>query len=128
MNFLNIRNAAALIGVAAAVTAPTAFAQSATYKIDPSHTFVQFEVKHLGTSTSRGRWDKKAAKLRLIAQPKPVRSTLRLIWHRLAPARLHLIITSGVLTFLMWPITQPHVLLVQALSSTVTKLQKSLAN
>jgi polyisoprenoid-binding protein YceI len=34
-------------------------AQSATYAIDPTHTFVNFEVKHFGTSTNRGRWDKK---------------------------------------------------------------------
>jgi polyisoprenoid-binding protein YceI len=37
----------------------TASAQSATYNIDPTHTFVTFEVKHFGTSTNRGRWDKK---------------------------------------------------------------------
>jgi polyisoprenoid-binding protein YceI len=34
-------------------------AQSATYAIDPTHTFVSFEVSHFGTSTNRGRWDKK---------------------------------------------------------------------
>jgi polyisoprenoid-binding protein YceI len=36
-----------------------ASAQSATYNIDPTHTFVTFEAKHFGVSTSRGRWDKK---------------------------------------------------------------------
>ena len=39
--------------------ASVALAQSATYAIDPTHTFVMFEVKHFGTSTNRGRWDKK---------------------------------------------------------------------
>jgi polyisoprenoid-binding protein YceI len=34
-------------------------AQSATYNIDPTHTFVTFEAQHFGVSTSRGRWDKK---------------------------------------------------------------------
>lgn len=34
-------------------------AQSATYNIDPTHTQVVFEAKHFGTSTNRGRWDKK---------------------------------------------------------------------
>jgi polyisoprenoid-binding protein YceI len=34
-------------------------AQSATYAIDPTHTTVFFEAKHFGTSTNRGRWDKK---------------------------------------------------------------------
>lgn len=37
----------------------TAQAQSATYAIDPTHTAVTFEAKHFGTSTLRGRWDKK---------------------------------------------------------------------
>ena len=43
-----------------------AFAQSPsdnigpeTYVIDPTHTFVTWEAKHFGTSTSRGRFDKK---------------------------------------------------------------------
>ena len=39
--------------------AGVAQAQSATYAIDPSHTAVTFEAKHFGTSTLRGRWDKK---------------------------------------------------------------------
>ena len=30
-----------------------------TYAIDPTHTFVTFEIGHFGTSTNRGRWDKK---------------------------------------------------------------------
>jgi polyisoprenoid-binding protein YceI len=45
----------------AAVLAATgaAQAQSATYAVDPTHTFVTFEVRHFGTSTNRGRFDKK---------------------------------------------------------------------
>ena len=34
-------------------------AQAQTYNADPTHTFVNFEVKHYGTSTLRGRFDKK---------------------------------------------------------------------
>jgi polyisoprenoid-binding protein YceI len=34
-------------------------AEAATYAIDPMHTYVTFEVNHLGTSTNRGRFDKK---------------------------------------------------------------------
>jgi polyisoprenoid-binding protein YceI len=34
-------------------------AQSSVYKIEPTHTYVNFEVKHFGTSTNRGRWEKK---------------------------------------------------------------------
>lgn len=39
--------------------AVTAQAQSATYSVDPTHTFVTFEAKHFGTSTNRGRFDRK---------------------------------------------------------------------
>jgi polyisoprenoid-binding protein YceI len=31
-----------------------------TYALDPTHTFVTFEAKHFGTSTNRGRFDKKS--------------------------------------------------------------------
>lgn len=36
-----------------------AHAERATYAIDPSHTFIHFEASHFGTSTIRGRFDKK---------------------------------------------------------------------
>jgi polyisoprenoid-binding protein YceI len=47
--------------LATALLAATGFAhaQSATYAVDPTHTFVTFEAKHFGTSTIRGRFDKK---------------------------------------------------------------------
>lgn len=45
--------------LAALVAAGAVQAQSATYKIEPMHTFVTFEAKHFGTSTNRGRFDKK---------------------------------------------------------------------
>jgi polyisoprenoid-binding protein YceI len=48
--------AAALLAAAAAGSAQ---AQSATYAIDPTHTFVNFEIGHFGTSLNRGRWDRK---------------------------------------------------------------------
>ncbi|WP_428421775.1 YceI family protein [Methylibium sp.] len=48
-----------LVAAAAFACLATAQAQSATYAIDPSHTFVTFEVVHFGTSTVRGRFDKK---------------------------------------------------------------------
>ena len=38
--------------------AGSALAQSSTYTIDPTHTFVTWEAMHFGTSTSRGRFDK----------------------------------------------------------------------
>jgi polyisoprenoid-binding protein YceI len=45
--------------LAALGTGGVAQAQSATYTIEPTHTFVTFEAKHFGTSTNRGRFDKK---------------------------------------------------------------------
>ena len=45
----------------AALSMGTAQAQSATYVLDPTHTFVTFEIGHFGTSTNRGRFDKKEA-------------------------------------------------------------------
>ena len=40
-------------------------AQTATYAIDPAHTFVTFEIDHMGTSTNRGRFDKKEGTVQL---------------------------------------------------------------
>jgi polyisoprenoid-binding protein YceI len=45
--------------LAAAALAFGAHANGATYAIDPTHTFVTYEVSHFGTSTNRGRFDKK---------------------------------------------------------------------
>ena len=49
----------ASLAFAAVAVAGTAQAQSATYAADPTHTFVTFEARHFGTSTLRGRFDKK---------------------------------------------------------------------
>ena len=48
-----------LAAVAALAAAGTAFAEPATYALDPNHTFVTFEIAHFNTSTNRGRFDKK---------------------------------------------------------------------
>lgn len=48
-----------ILTAALLATAGLAHAQSATYAIDPTHTTVIFEAKHFGTSTNRGRFDKK---------------------------------------------------------------------
>jgi polyisoprenoid-binding protein YceI len=53
MKFATLSLAAAL---AAAAAAP---AMAASYAIDPSHTYVTFEIDHMGTSTNRVRFDKK---------------------------------------------------------------------
>ena len=44
---------------AAALFASVAQAETATYAFDPAHTYVTFEIGHFGTSTNRGRFDKK---------------------------------------------------------------------
>ena len=54
--------------IAAAVLATFttgAQAQSANYAIDPTHTFVTFEIGHFGTSTNRARFDKKQGTVQL---------------------------------------------------------------
>jgi polyisoprenoid-binding protein YceI len=47
------------IAIAALLAAALPAARANTYAIDPTHTFVHFEVPHFATSTSRGRFDKK---------------------------------------------------------------------
>lgn len=54
-----------LIAAAWAATALSAQAQTATYAIDPTHTFVTFEVPHFGVTTNRGRFDKKTGSVQL---------------------------------------------------------------
>ncbi len=49
----------ALLALAAAAVLSTGAAQAANYAIDPTHTFVTFEIGHFGASTNRGRFDKK---------------------------------------------------------------------
>jgi polyisoprenoid-binding protein YceI len=45
-----------VLGFALSVASTGAGAQPATYRFDPSHSFVHFEVMHFGTSTLRGRF------------------------------------------------------------------------
>lgn len=47
------------LAAAVALFAGNSFAQAATYAIEPTHTFATFEIGHFGTSTNRGRFDKK---------------------------------------------------------------------
>ena len=57
--------ATALTLAALGATSVGARAQAATYAIDPTHTFVTFEISHFGTSTNRGRFDKKSGTVTL---------------------------------------------------------------
>ncbi len=56
-----------LLPIAAVVVllSATVSAQAATYAIDPAHTYVTFEIGHFGTSTNRGRFDKKEGSVEL---------------------------------------------------------------
>jgi polyisoprenoid-binding protein YceI len=54
-----------ITAAAIAALSGAAVAQSATYKVEPTHTFVNWEAKHFGTSTSRGRFDKKDGEITL---------------------------------------------------------------
>jgi polyisoprenoid-binding protein YceI len=47
------------LAAAAALVTGLAQAESASYTIDPTHTFVTFEINHFGASVNRGRFDKK---------------------------------------------------------------------
>jgi len=47
------------VAAAAVLLASTVSAQAASYAIDPTHTYVTFEISHFGTTTNRGRFDKK---------------------------------------------------------------------
>ncbi len=51
------------LAAAATMLASTLSAQAASYAIDPAHTYVTFEIGHFGTSTNRGRFDKKEGKI-----------------------------------------------------------------
>lgn len=49
--------------LAAALAMPlAAFAAPESYTIDPTHTYVYFEVEHLGVSNQRGRFDRTSGK------------------------------------------------------------------
>jgi polyisoprenoid-binding protein YceI len=62
---LNTLLATLVAGLGLAAMSSAAFAQSATYQIDPTHTSIIWEAKHFGTSTSRGRFDKKSGMITL---------------------------------------------------------------
>lgn len=59
----------ALAGAALAAPAqPAPAAAAPTWALDPTHTFVHWEVVHMGTSTIRGRFDKAAGNVQFDAK------------------------------------------------------------
>ncbi|QIL72078.1 polyisoprenoid-binding protein [Diaphorobacter sp. HDW4B] len=53
------------LAATAAFVGSAAQAQTATYAIDPSHTFATFEISHFGASVNRARFDKKEGTVQL---------------------------------------------------------------
>ena len=53
------KSLSSLLAVAAATALTAGAAQAANYAIDPTHTFVTFEISHFGATTNRARFDKK---------------------------------------------------------------------
>lgn len=60
-----IRLSALALASLASLGATVAHAEPANYALDPTHTFVTFEIGHFGTSTNRGRFDKKEGSVQL---------------------------------------------------------------
>jgi len=54
-----MRKAFIALAAVATLASVATTAQAADYAIDPTHTFVTFEIDHFGTTTNRGRFDKK---------------------------------------------------------------------
>ncbi|QIL78795.1 polyisoprenoid-binding protein [Diaphorobacter sp. HDW4A] len=53
------------LAATAAFIGSAAQAQTATYAIDPTHTFATFEIGHFGASVNRARFDKKEGSVQL---------------------------------------------------------------
>jgi polyisoprenoid-binding protein YceI len=66
------------LAVAATLLAAASLAQaeSVTYAVEPMHTYVTFEVRHFGTSTNRGRFDKKDGSITLDRAAKTGRADI----------------------------------------------------
>lgn len=60
-----MRQSILMLSAAAILTATSAQSEPVSYTIDPRHTFVTFEIGHLGISTNRGRWDRKEGTVQL---------------------------------------------------------------
>ena len=60
-----MRTSLIALAAAAALATGVAHAEMANYAIDPTHTFVTFEINHFGASVNRGRFDKKEGSVQL---------------------------------------------------------------
>ena len=59
-----------IIGLLFACAALPALAEPESYTLDPNHSFTNFEYKHLGVSTQRGRFTKTTGKVTIDAAAK----------------------------------------------------------
>jgi polyisoprenoid-binding protein YceI len=65
------KTAARALGVAVGLGAVTAaLAQPVSFQVDPSHTWVVYEILHFGTSTNRGRFPAKAGLVQIDTQAR----------------------------------------------------------
>jgi polyisoprenoid-binding protein YceI len=60
-----MRNLKALVLVGSGVLMVPAFAQAGTWEIDPSHTSVEFSIRHMMVSTVKGQFEKVKGSLQL---------------------------------------------------------------
>ena len=60
-----MRKSILTLAAVAALFAGAAHAETATYAVDPTHTFATFEISHFGASVNRGRFDKKEGTVQL---------------------------------------------------------------
>jgi len=60
-----MRSSVIALAAAALLSTGLAQAESASYAIDPTHTFATFEISHFGASVNRGRFDKKTGSVTL---------------------------------------------------------------
>ena len=60
-----MRSSVVALAAAALLSAGLVQAQSASYAIDPTHTFATFEISHFGASVNRARFDKKTGSVTL---------------------------------------------------------------
>jgi len=62
---MNVKLSSAIVAATLFGSLGAARAEVATYALDPAHTYVTFEISHFGTSTNRGRFDRKEGTVQL---------------------------------------------------------------
>ena len=60
-----MRSTLIALAALAALSSGVAQAEPATYAIEPTHTFANFEISHFGAAMNRGRFDKKEGSVQL---------------------------------------------------------------